>query len=223
MKIPLISQLLAHRLPSKNLGLAALVLGVLLPASSVLAQTTVVNSASAQPPVGVTNTNTGADGTGKVSASDTDSVLLPPKLTVTKAASANPLLRGVAGQYYDITITIANGPTTAAIVLNDVLPAGITLNGTPNKSSGTSNGTLSGCPTSGGNLSGCQIATGATNGTIVIRVPIQVAASATTGDNTAEVAGGGDPLCTVVAPCEGKVTVPVGNNAIVTTPDSGSV
>jgi len=131
-----------------------------------------------------------------------------PQLTTTKTASANPMLVGASGQRYTITITVANGPTTAPITLTDALPAGITTSG-PVTATG---GTLSGCPAAGAtNLTGCSIATGVANGSIVITVPVTVAVSAvgpSGATNTVNVAGGGDPLCTVAAgqPCDASTT-----------------
>ncbi|MDP9877688.1 putative repeat protein (TIGR01451 family) [Variovorax boronicumulans] len=131
-----------------------------------------------------------------------------PQLTTTKTASANPLLVGASGQSYTITITVANGPTTAPITLTDALPAGITTSG-PVTAAG---GTLSGCPAAGAtNLTGCSIATGVASGSIVITVPVAVAVGAvgpSGATNTVNVAGGGDPLCTVATgqPCDASTT-----------------
>ena len=47
-----------------------------------------------------------------------------PALTVTKSATPAVLVVGGTGQVYTITIGVANGPTTAAINVSDVLPAG---------------------------------------------------------------------------------------------------
>ena len=47
-----------------------------------------------------------------------------PALTVTKSATPAVLVVGGTGQVYTITISVANGPTTAAINVSDVLPAG---------------------------------------------------------------------------------------------------
>lgn len=197
MKLSLLSQQFASRNPSSFLGLLALLLGLLLPVSPLMAQTTVSNIASAQPPAGLLNTNTGADGSGKVSATDADTVTVPPKISLAKVASASSFTVGAAGQYYDITVTVASGPTSAAIVISDSLPTGISLSGAPTKQgSSTSNGALSGCPATGTNLTGCQIDTNASSGTIVIRVPVTVGAAATSGTNTATATGGGDPACT---------------------------
>ncbi|QOF77549.1 beta strand repeat-containing protein [Variovorax sp. 38R] len=131
-----------------------------------------------------------------------------PQLTTTKTVSANPLLVGASGQSYTITVTVANGPTTAPITLTDPLPAGITTNG-PVTATG---GTLSGCPAAGAtNLSGCTIAMGAANGNIVITVPVAVAVGAvgpSGATNVVNVSGGGDPLCTTAPgqPCDASTT-----------------
>ena len=45
-------------------------------------------------------------------------------LTVTKSATPAVLVVGGTGQVYTITIAVANGPTTAAINVSDMLPAG---------------------------------------------------------------------------------------------------
>ncbi|MBK7503242.1 MAG: hypothetical protein IPI14_11980 [Polaromonas sp.] len=48
-------------------------------------------------------------------------------------------------------------------------------------------------------------------GTIIVRVPVNVAASATNGNNTANLDGGGDPACTAATgqACDPTVPVPV--------------
>lgn len=128
-----------------------------------------------------------------------------PRLTVTKTASANPLVVGVSGQSYTININVANIPTTTpTITLTDILPTGITLSGIPTATGGT----MTGCPSSGNTLAGCSIAAGAPVGNILITVPVAVGATAPSSViNTATVAGGGDPACTGTAPaCSGSVT-----------------
>jgi trimeric autotransporter adhesin len=117
-------------------------------------------------------------------------------LAVTKSVSQTPLIVGLAGQFYTINVAVTNGPTTAAITLADVLPTGITTSGAITATGGT----LSGCPAAGASsLAGCSIAPGAA-GPIVITVPIAVASTATTGTNTVTATGGGDLLCTGIAP-----------------------
>ncbi len=156
---------------------------------------------------------------------ETVTVTITPSISLAKVASSSSFTVGAPGQYYDITVTVASGPTTAAINITDSLPTGITLSGAPTKEAGSSsNGVLSGCPATGNTLTGCTIATNASSGTIIIRVPVTVGASATSGQNTATATGGGDPACTGTGTC--TVTTPpvgVGSNAIVTTPDSGSI
>ena len=128
-----------------------------------------------------------------------------PSLAVSKSVSQSPLIVGKTGQSYTVSIVVSNGPTTAAIALTDNLPPGITLSGTPTSTGGT----LSGCPASGNNLTGCSIASPVPNGTIQVTVPVNVAPSTANGNNTANVSGGGDPLCTPAAPCPASVTVAV--------------
>lgn len=138
---------------------------------------------------------------------------LKPVLTVTKTASQSPLVVGQTGQFYTITIAVANGPTTAAITLADALPTGITTSGVITATGGS----LSGCPAAGAsNLTGCSISAGAA-GPIVLTVPVSIgAATATPSFNLATVTGGGDPLCTGTATaCTGTVSTPVISTASV--------
>ncbi|MBK9341182.1 MAG: hypothetical protein IPN04_11635 [Rhodoferax sp.] len=69
--------------------------------------------------------------------------------------SVSPLVVG-GSRFYNITITIANSATTAALTIADTLATGITLSGAPTITGGTSTATLSGCPASGSNTTGCQ-------------------------------------------------------------------
>lgn len=134
-----------------------------------------------------------------------------PTLTATKTASANPLSIGVTGQYYDVTVTVANGPTTAPITLSDNLPTGITASGLaitliPGTSSATA-ASLTGCVATAGSstVSGCSVATGIGNGTFTIRIPIGVGTPAfgtTGGSNRANLGGGGDTTCTAAGTTE---------------------
>ena len=122
----------------------------------------------------------------------------PPNLSSTKTPSANPLIVGASGQSYTVNI-FTNATTTAPIVLNDTLPTGITLSGVPTLIAGTTTGTLSGCPSSGSNTTGCTVATGVGAGYFSIRIPVDVAPTATSGTNTANIGGGGDASCTTAA------------------------
>ncbi|MBK9341179.1 MAG: hypothetical protein IPN04_11620 [Rhodoferax sp.] len=80
-----------------------------------------------------------------------------PTITAVKTVSVSPLVVGGSGQFYNITITIANSATTAALTIADTLATGITLSGASTITGGTSTATLSGCPASGSNTTGCQI------------------------------------------------------------------
>ena len=129
-----------------------------------------------------------------------------PVLNVTKTVSQSPLTVGKTGQFYTITINVANGPTTAAMTIADVMPTGVTLSAVPTATGGL----LSGCPVSGSLLLGCTIAAN-TLGPVVITVPVSVGSSAagTTAVNSATVSGGGDPTCPIASHCTGTVTSPV--------------
>ena len=122
----------------------------------------------------------------------------PPNLSSTKTPSANPLIVGASGQSYTVNI-FTNATTTGPILVNDSLPVGITLSGAPTLTPGTSTGTLSGYPSSGNTTLGCSIATGMASGYVSIRIPINVAANASSGTNTVNIAGGGDASCTTAA------------------------
>jgi uncharacterized repeat protein (TIGR01451 family) len=125
-----------------------------------------------------------------------------PFLTVTKTASQTPLAVGKIGQFYTITIAVANGPTTAAMTIADALPAGMTLSAAPIATGGV----MTGCPATGTNLTGCSIAA-VTNGPVVITVPVNVGAGVVTpAINSATVSGGGDPTCPGASHCTGTVT-----------------
>ena len=142
-----------------------------------------------------------------------------PLITAVKSVSVNPLVVEGVGLFYTLTITVANAATSAPLTLTDVLPTGITLSSAPSITGGTSTATLSGCPSSGSTTAGCQINTGATVGTIIVRIPVSVAAAAVGangGNNTANLAGGGDPLCTAVTgqACDPSVNVPVASNVV---------
>jgi uncharacterized repeat protein (TIGR01451 family) len=152
-------------------------------------------------------------------ANQTDiiTVVASPILTVTKTVSQTPLAVGKLGQFYTITIAIANGPTTAPMTISDVMPAGIELNSVPTAPSGV----LTNCPLTGSSLLGCMVATNV-NGAVVITVPVKVtgAATGTTAVNSATVTGGGDPTCPAAAHCTGTVTTPVASPDMQVTPST---
>jgi large repetitive protein len=137
------------------------------------------------------------------SVTDTVTVTASPLLTVTKTASQSPLAVGKLGQFYTITITVANGPTTAPITLVDVMPAGVTLSAMPTATGGM----MSSCPATGSSLAGCTIAANV-SGSVVVSVPVLVGAAAAgkPAVNSATVSGGGDPSCPAAAHCTGTDT-----------------
>jgi Protein of unknown function (DUF1566) len=115
-------------------------------------------------------------------------ITLPPNslpqlsLSVSKTVSHNPLMAGKAGQFYTITVNVANGPTSAVTKITDTLPAGITTSG----SITVNNGTLSNCPgTNATSLAGCELAAGLATGSYKITVPVSVGAAAKDGTNAA--------------------------------------
>ena len=69
---------------------------------------------------------------------------LPPVITSSMTASANPLLGGVSGQYYTLVVNVGTVATTAPIGIANTFPTNIVLSGTPTIVSGTA--TLSGVP-----------------------------------------------------------------------------
>jgi uncharacterized repeat protein (TIGR01451 family) len=140
-----------------------------------------------------------------------------PLLTVTKTASQTPLAVGRAGQFYTITIAVANGPTTAAITIADTLPTGMTLSAVPTATGGV----MTGCPATGNTLAGCSIAA-VTSGPVIITVPVNVGAAAagTTAINSATVTGGGDPSCPAASHCTGTVSTTITSPDMRVTPNT---
>jgi uncharacterized repeat protein (TIGR01451 family) len=131
-----------------------------------------------------------------------------PQLTLVKTVTPSVLKVGASGQYYTLTLTVADGPTFAPIRIHDDLPAGVTTSGAISAVGAT----LTGCPAAKANrLEGCALTSGIGNGTVVITVPVAVSSGASTGNNTASVTGEGTQ-CSATAPCtssvEAKVVTP---------------
>ncbi len=175
--------------------------GMVAPSSFVIPVTPL---ASAVPSVSNTAKASGGgdaacNGMGACMSTATTPVVLPPVITTTKRASANPLVVNAPGQFYTVAVTVANGATTAPITVTDTLPPGITLRGAPTVVNGTTTGVLSGCPSSGSTTTNCSIAAGVAPGTFDIQIPVNVGAlavGATGGTNTVNLGGGGDVACT---------------------------
>jgi trimeric autotransporter adhesin len=163
----------------------------------------IVGGTALAPSVTIPQSLTGASANGQaqtITCSLTNTRL--PALSVTKTVSQSPLVVGKTGQFYTITIAVSGNATTTPITLADALPTGITTSGAITATGGS----LSACPAAGAvNINSCVIAAGAPIGSIVINVPINVAATATAGTNTVTAQGGGDPSCTGTAPaCTGS-------------------
>jgi trimeric autotransporter adhesin len=163
----------------------------------------IVGGTALAPSVTIPQSLTGASANGQaqtITCTLTNTRL--PALSVTKTVSQSPLVVGQTGQFYTITIAVSGNATTTPITLADALPTGITTSGAITATGGS----LSACPAAGAvNINSCVILAGASVGSIVINVPINVGATATTGTNTVTASGGGDPACTGTAPaCTGS-------------------
>lgn len=157
----------------------------------------------------LSSTNAGSSSSGG-SATLT---VTPPVLSVSKSVSPNPVATGGQATY---TIVVSNdaaagtGRALAPLRIDDSLPAGMTLAATTGSDPGWScSGTTELICTQTNDL--------AAGASTTLRLVVDVDLSNISGDNTARVSGGGDPLCpvppSIAAPrCSGSVlasTVPV--------------
>ncbi len=156
--------------------------------------TSVTNNASANAPGGLTDpqplNNNGSATT----------TLLQPQLGVSKSASPDPF---VVGQPASYSVTVQNsgtGSTFGAITLADTLPPGVSLTGFAGSNWSCSGTTALACTFS------ATLAAGAST-TLVLDVA--VAASASSGNNSATASGGADGGCPGAARCSGSVAVGV--------------
>jgi len=117
-----------------------------------------------------------------------------PKLAIAKSGPAS----AVVGVPFDYTLTVSNtgtADTTAAATVTDEVPAGLDIN------------TAAGCAISGQTVT-CTVPAGLTTAVpadFTINVTPTVAAGGSVS-NTARVGGGGDPACTLLAPCSSNAT-----------------
>ena len=140
----------------------------------------------------------------------------PPKLVVGLEASSELFEPGKTVNY---VITVSNaGPvaTTAPIQVTDTVSPGMTLGTLP-----------AGCTATGQTVS-CEIAAGLPGqlagavtaragragrtggaGEVSFTIPVTVTRTATSGSNTVQVWGGGDPVCTQASPCTASVSFSV--------------
>ncbi|MDP9919496.1 putative repeat protein (TIGR01451 family) [Variovorax boronicumulans] len=139
------------------------------------------------------------NGAGACVSAATTPVAPAPHIMALKYASTNSLIVGMPGQFYEVDVWVENGPTTAPLVLEDVLPHGITLAGPPVLLAIGTTGVLSGCSAAGSAIVRCSVAAGVAPGLFQIRIPVHVDAAAVGpqgGTNTVNLSGGGDPACT---------------------------
>ncbi|GER10613.1 hypothetical protein VHAB30_17730 [Variovorax boronicumulans] len=134
-------------------------------------------------------------------ASTTITQVAGPRILGYKYSMPHPLIVGARGQFYRVDIVVDFAPTTAPLVLEDVLPKGITLAGPPVLVAGNTTGVLSGCSPAGSVVVRCSVAAGVMPGSFVVEIPVQVDATAVGplgGTNSINLSGGGDPLCTTL-------------------------
>jgi uncharacterized repeat protein (TIGR01451 family) len=182
-----------------------------LPAGASTTLTLTVNVAGGGSDANNTaNVGGGGDPTCPSAERCSDTVLVPldsPALSLVKTATPSSFVVGQPGTYTLVVQNTGVAATNAAITLTDTLPTGITLV--------TASGTNWACV--GTTALTCTFSgTLAPAASTTLTLNVAVAASATSGDNSATVSGGGDTTCPVAARCTGSVPVPLGGNADLT-------
>lgn len=123
-----------------------------------------------------------------------------PELNVSKQANPIPFVIGSAASYSITVSNSGNTATTAAIVISDNLPVGISLT--------SFSGIDWNC--TGVNALSCTFSgVLAPSQSTVLTLTVFVSPLATGGDNSAVGSGGGDPQCPQLPRCTGSVPVPV--------------
>ncbi|WP_159271626.1 prealbumin-like fold domain-containing protein [Variovorax boronicumulans] len=134
-------------------------------------------------------------------ASTTITSVAGPRIRGFKYSRPHPLIVGAPGQLYVVDVVVDFAATTAPLVLEDVLPKGITLAGPPVLVAINTTGVLSGCSPAGSMVVRCSVAAGVMPGGFSVEIPVHVDATAVGplgGTNSINLSGGGDPLCTTV-------------------------
>lgn len=179
------------------------------PGESIICSATYTITAADVTAGSATNIATASAG-GATSPSDTVTITYsPPVLNVTKTVNPNPVSIGEPATY---TVGITNTglvATSANIIINDPLPAGMTY-----VSASGSNWTCDGLVPLSCTFTGILAANG---GATSLAIVVNVGAGTLNGNNTARASGGGDPFCpappaAALARCSGTVivgTVPV--------------
>ncbi len=146
---------------------------------------------------------------GDAHCGSTSTAVNVPKLTVTKTANG-PWTVGqtTPAPTYTITVTNSNTATAASsgnIVITDTLPTGITLTGTSGTNWSCTGTTALTCTFTG------SITVG---GNSALTLNVAIGASATSGNNTATMTGGGDTTCPGGANCTNTVTVAINSPSL---------
>lgn len=196
--------------------LAAGAVGIRLDGGSIPANSscTVSVKVSANTPGTYANTSTvltSSNAGSSLSPATANLSIDPPILNVTKSVNPNPVDTGNPA-VYTITVqnTAAQAVTVGNLTITDDLATGITLNDT--------NGSSPGWSCLGTTELNCTFSNSlAAGASTTLLLNVSIGSGTLTGDNTARVAGGGDPQCPAVpipasARCSGTVlasTVPV--------------
>ncbi len=196
-------------------------------AGGIIARSTLVTGGTLAQGFGIPGTNSpvaaavsrfgATPGTAGASVTLTPSApaaCLVPQLTITKTASSANFVVGTAASY---TLSVQNtgtAATTAAATITDTIPTGLTIGTVP-----------AGC-TATGQVVTCTIATGlAVNATTSFVIPVTPTSTAATPVvNTANVSGGGDPVCpsATTARCNSTTTTPLNAPALTLTKTASS-
>lgn len=139
-------------------------------------------------------------GDGSIVCTETNSRVLFPQLTVTKAATPTTFVVDEAASY---TITVTNtgeASTTGSITLADTLATGITLTSFSGANWSCTGTTVLSCTFSG---------TLAPTASTTVTLNVSVSSSAINGNNSATASGGGDSTCPAAGRCTGTVLVPI--------------
>ena len=167
---------------------------------SLAATGSLSNTATVTAPAGVTDPNPANN-----SATDTDNNGGTVQLAIAKSATPGAFAVGQTGTYSLLVSNTGTTSTSAAIVVNDPLPAGITTTATPSGAGwncSASTTTNVSCTTAAVLLPGGSAP--------IINVPVTIAVgTASPAVNTATVSGGGDPGCPAAANCASTISTPV--------------
>jgi uncharacterized repeat protein (TIGR01451 family) len=168
--------------------------------ASLAATGNIVNTVTATQPAGTTC----AAPPCTASATVTNSNAGAPRLSIMKSASPTSFTVGQIGTYSILVGNAGTTSTTGPITVNDPMPAGITITGTPNGinwSCGSSTTTQVVCTYA------LTLLPGSNAGSITVPVSVGTG-TGLAAINTATASGGGDP-CTGDTHCQATINTPV--------------